>query len=274
MAIDATITSTSNSQIKAIRKLKDRKYRSESGLFFLEGLRIVIEALHQSGLITQLIIARDLFDNPKAIDEVEAAQKRGVPVLEVSAEVFRSISEKDGPQGLAAVGQQKWADLSEFTAKLEGIWIALYQIADPGNLGTILRTLDGMGGSGVILLDHCTDPYDPTSIRASMGSLFTKRLVRSSTKEFIQWVKEHHIPMMGTSDRAKANYHGYAYRSDSILLMGSEREGIPTDLEKACDEVVSIPMMGNADSLNLGVASSIMLYEMAQQLKMLERKGV
>ncbi len=274
MAIEGLITSTANPQIKSIRKLKDRKYRSESGLFFLEGLRIVIEALQQTKLVTQLILARDLLDNQKAVDEVAAAQLKGIPVLEVSAEVFRSISEKDGPQGLAAVGQQKWTDSSTLSNKFNGVWVALYQIADPGNLGTILRTLDGMGGSGVILLDHCTDPYDPSAIRASMGTVFNQGLIKMSTNEFVHWAKNHHIPLVGTSDAATVNYRSYAYSNNTVLVMGSEREGMPDDLKESCDVVVSIPMMGSADSLNLGVATSIVLYEMAHKLQMLERKGV
>lgn len=259
------ITSTSNAQIKLVRKLKDRKYRLETGLFFLEGIRIVIEAINIPGLVNELIVARELISNPKAEEAVNKAQKDGISILEVTAEVFHSISSKEGPQGLAAIGWQKWAELDE--NYVDGIWIALYQVADPGNLGTILRTLDGMGGMGAILLDHCTDPYDPSAIRASMGTIFSKKIVKMKTTDFINWSKNNHHRLIGTSDAAENDFRSYHYPNDAILVMGSEREGIPTDLAKACDSIVSIPMAGSADSLNLAVASSIILYEIAYQLK-------
>ena len=259
------ITSTSNPHIKMIRKLKDRKYRVESGLFFLEGVRIVIEALAAGEWIEQLIVSRELIGSAKAVEVVEDAESRGVRILEVSKEVFESISGKDGPQGLAAVARQKWTDLDGGTKLSDGIWIALYQVADPGNLGTILRTLDGMGGTGVILLDHCTDPFDPSAIRASMGAVFFKKIIKTTSTIFIEWCKNNNIQVTGTSDSAKTDYRQYRYPPDSILLMGSEREGLPDPLAAICSEVVSIPMLGSADSLNLAVASSIVLYEIAWQ---------
>lgn len=259
------ITSTANPQIKLIRKLKDRKYRVESGLFFLEGVRIVIEALESGQWITQLIVSRDLLGSTKAVEVVEDAERKSVPILEVSKEVFESISGKDGPQGLAAVAQQKWTDLDDTTSLPNGIWIALYQVADPGNLGTILRTLDGMDGAGVILLDRCTDPFDPSAIRASMGAVFSKKIIKGTSQAFINWIKKNHIQVTGTADSAATDYRKYRYPTNGILLMGSEREGLPEPLAAICDDVVSIPMLGNADSLNLAVASSIVLYEIAWQ---------
>ncbi len=259
------ITSTSNPQIKLIRKLKVRKFRVESNLFFLEGVRIVIEALEAGQWITQLIVSRELLGSNKAVEVVEEAEIKGVPILEVSKSVFESISSKDGPQGLAAVAQQKWTELDLNTQPNSGTWIALYQVADPGNLGTILRTLDGMGGDGLILLDQCTDPFDPSAIRASMGAIFSKQIIKSTSQDFVDWIAKNGIKVTGTADSAKADYRQYRYPDNGILLMGSEREGLPDALAAICDDVVSIPMMGRADSLNLAVASSILLYEIASQ---------
>ena len=260
------ITSTSNPQIKQIRKLKERKYRTESGLFFLEGIRIVIEALESSDCIQELIVARELLENSKAVETIEQAEGKGIPVLEVNREVFESISGKDGPQGLAAVGRQKWYFLENIDTDFNGIWIALYQVADPGNLGTILRTLDGMGGKGVFLLDHCTDPYDPSAIRASMGGIFSKKIIKTTSSEFLQWAHKNKTQMVGTSDGAVTHYRSYSYPKDCVLLMGSEREGLTVELMNASDVVVSIPMAGKADSLNLAVASALVLYEISWQV--------
>lgn len=268
------ITSTSNTQIKEIRKLKERKYRSESGRFLLEGIRIVIEAIRTPGFVEQIIVSRELLDNEKGIEAAEIARKQALPILEVTKEVFESISGKEGPQGLAAVGKQRWVDIAEIEIPLSGIWIALYQVADPGNLGSILRTLDGMGGGGIFLLDHCTDPYDPSAIRASMGGIFSKRIVRVSSEDFIQWTRKNQIRMIGTSDSSPVEFKKIRYPDDMILLMGSEREGLTKDLEQACDGIVSIPMMGNVDSLNLAIASSIVLYEIALQKRVQGENGV
>jgi TrmH family RNA methyltransferase len=259
------ITSLSNIQIKQIRKLREKKYRIESGLFFLEGIRIVIEALQTSGVVEQLIICRDLINGDKALEAVADAQEKHISILEVNTDVFKSLSGKDGPQGVAAVARQRWSGVEELQDSVDGIWIALYQVADPGNLGTILRTLDGMGGKGIILLDNCTDPYDPSAIRASMGAIFTKKIIKLSSNDFISWIQKNNIKVVGTSDAARKEFRSYRYNKDMVLLMGSEREGLPEKLVDICDEVVSIPMVGKADSLNLAVASSIMLYEIAAQ---------
>lgn len=261
------IISKTNTQIKMIRKLRDKKYRHESGLFFLEGIRIVLEALEHKEQIHQLIVSRELLTNSKAIQAVDQAKEEEISVLDVSAEVFSTLSDKNGPQGLAAVAYQKWLTLSDLDGCFSGIWIALHQVADPGNLGTIIRTLDGMNGKGVILLDNCTDPYDPSSIRASMGAIFGKGLLKTTSTNFIKWNLSRGIPLIGATDAAKNDYHDYPYPKNMILLMGSEREGIPPHLQESCLDLVAIPMLGQADSLNLSVASSIILYAILQFLK-------
>jgi TrmH family RNA methyltransferase len=259
------ITSAANPVIKHIRKLKDRKFRAESGQFFIEGTRIVIEALEIPEAVEKLIVAREFLRSESAIQAINNAKKSDVEILEVTAAVFESFSVKDGPQGLAAVGRQKWQELNDIQDNLSGLWLALYQIADPGNLGTLLRSLDGMGGKGIILLDNCTDPYDPASMRASMGAILSKPLVRSSSLDFIAWLERQPLPVIGTSDAAKDGYRSITYPKEMVLLMGSEREGLPANLMKVCAKVVSIPMLGKCDSLNLSVAASIILYEYQHQ---------
>ena len=159
---------------------------------------------------------------------------------------------------MAAVVKQDWTTLSEISRK-SGVWVALYEIADPGNLGTILRTCDGVGANGIILIGNCTDPFDPTAVRASMGALFSKILVKTGIEEFSNWIISNAKVLIGTSDHANVDYRTIKYTSDSILLMGSERQGIPPELEKICKNIVSIPMAGSCDSLNLAVATSILL---------------
>ncbi|HMD88312.1 MAG TPA: RNA methyltransferase, partial [Anaerolineaceae bacterium] len=219
------ITSLANTQIKEIRKLRDRKYRQESSLFYSEGLRIIAEALKQKVEPQQLLIAPELLTSPFGLKLVEEQRARGVPVLELSEFVFKSIAQKEGPQGIAAIFVQQKIKLENITLADHDLWVALDSVADPGNLGTILRTLDGVGGSGVILLDHATDPYDPTTIRASMGAVFTQKIVKASFEEFAAWNMRLKYPLVGTSGAAQHDYHYLNYPPVLILLMGSEREG-------------------------------------------------
>jgi TrmH family RNA methyltransferase len=261
------ISSSSNPAIKQIRALRQRKERERSGLFFIEGIRLVIEAFQLAAPVESLIVAPELLNSPSARQLVEAQTHAERPCLEVTAEVFRSISARDGPQGLGALVRQRWETIDQVRLDTEtGIgWVALDTVQDPGNLGTIVRTCDAVGGTGVILLDHTTDPYDPTALRASMGAIFAQRLVRTSFTEFADWKRRHNYPLIGASGGAEYDYQAVSYRTPLVLLMGSERQGLNAEQQALCDRVVSIPMVGRSDSLNLAVATGVMLYEVFNQ---------
>lgn len=259
------ITSTANERIKWLRKLQERKARQESGLFYIEGLRIVTEAIQQGASIETLVVAPDLLRSEFGQKLVAEQRSAGMPVLDVSDEVFHRIALKDGPQGLAAVVRQQWLSLADVQVGPGKNWVALDSVADPGNLGTILRTHDAVGGQGVILLDQSTDPFDPSATRASMGALFTQRLVKASFAEFANWKRQVGAPLVGTSGAAQQDYHEYRYPDGLVVLMGSERQGLQQQHIDLCDGLVSIPMRGESDSLNLAVATAVVLYEILNQ---------
>ncbi len=255
------ITSLANERVKNIRKLQDRKTRHESGLFYVEGLRHVAEAAEQGAQFETLIVAPELLRSEFGQELVTQLQKHGVPLLELSAEVFKRLALKEGPQGLAAVIHQHWLPIEAVRVEEGRPWVALDSVADPGNLGTILRTLDAVGGQGVILLDQSTDPYDPSAVRASMGALFTQHLVRASFEEFARWKQSQAASVVGTSGAASSDYHVFHYPPALVLLMGSERQGLQAHHLALCDALVRIPMLGQSDSLNLAVATGVVLYE-------------
>lgn len=259
------ITSPSNPKIKTIRKLRERKARQEMNCFYAEGLRIVVEAVQQGVPLQTLLVAPDLLTSPIGQKLVEEQKTRGVDVMEVSAEVFQSVALKEAPVGIAAVLQQQWQPLAETLVQPGDLWVALDEVADPGNLGTILRTQDAIGGKGVILLDHATDPYDPTAIRASMGALFTQKLIKTTFEEFAIWKRRQAVPLFGTSGAAQADYQEATYPSGLVVLMGSERQGLSENHMRLCDQMVRIPMVGHSDSLNLAVATAVVLYEIFNQ---------
>ena len=254
------ITSSANQHIKEIRRLRDRKYRSETGLCYIEGIRIVFEAIKQNVEILELIYSPELSISTLIKEILDQARFRLIVITEVSKPVFEYLSNKDGPQGIAAVIRQKWFSLENIEI-IGDVWVGLYEIADPGNLGTIMRTCDAVQASGIILIDNCTDPYDPSAVRGSMGGLFSARLCKTSSGLFTRWVEKNNVNVIGTSDQARADYRKIKYPRGMVLLMGSERQGIPEALQRICIDRVSIPMKGSCDSLNLSVATSIILYE-------------
>jgi TrmH family RNA methyltransferase len=260
------ITSGSNQKIKDIKRLKDRKYRDETSLFFVEGIRLIYDAMRNPKNINTLVFSPELSRSENSEEIVKNAKMIGVPVLEVGTDVFKSLSVKDGPQGLAAVVKQEVETL-QITSELPGNWTGLIEVADPGNLGTILRTSDATGGLGVILIGHCTDPFDPAAARASMGAIFSQRIVKADKSLFIKWAGNNKHRIIGTSDQAPVDYKDAIYPPEAFLLMGSVRQGIPEDIEAVCNVMVSIPMAGICDSLNLAVATSLMMYERFNQIR-------
>lgn len=258
------ITSPANPSVKAIRALRQRKARDEAGRCLLEGIRLVAEAA-RAGAVERLVVAPELLESPFARDLVAEQARAGVPVLEVSREVFASLSQKDGPQGLAAVARQRWEELGALALGPPPGWVALVEPADPGNLGTIIRTADAVGAAGVIIVGPGADPYDPAALRASMGAAFALRLARATWGQLLAWRSATGAFLVGTADSAPTDFQAVAYPQPLVLLMGSERQGLDPAQLAACDLAVSLPMRGRADSLNLAVAAGVMLYELLRQ---------
>lgn len=259
------IASLTNTRIKHVRSLHHRQERERSGLFFTEGIRQIAEAVQLDAPVEQIIYAPDLLKSKFALDIVQQQQAQGISCLAVTAEVFKSLSVKEGPQGIGAVLRQRWEALDQLRMGNELCWIALDAAQDPGNIGTILRTSDAVGSAGVILLGHSADPYDSNAVRASMGAIFSQRLIRASFDDFTRWKKQQHVSVVGTSGAATTDYRHAYYARPLVLLMGSEREGLSPEQQTICDLIVSIPMVGRSDSLNLAVATGIVLYEIFYQ---------
>ncbi len=259
------ITSAANPTIRQIRALRQRKEREQTGLFFAEGVRLVGEAVQLGYELEALLVAPELLSSPFGHNLVAEQTSARTRVIEVSAEVFAGLSQKDGPQGLAAVARQRWTQLAEVRLGPPPGWVALVEPADPGNLGTIVRTADAVGAAGVILLDNATDPYDPAALRASMGAIFAVSLARASFAEFASWKHERGAFLVGAADKAATHYQSVVYPQPIVLLMGSERQGLSLTQQALCDQMVSLPMYGRSDSLNLAVATGVLLYELRSQ---------
>jgi TrmH family RNA methyltransferase len=195
---------------------------------------------------------------------LDLAEARRIPLLTLTRQEFASLPVREHPHGIACVGRQAWSSLNQLN-RAESPIVALYEPQDPGNLGTILRTCDAAGSAGVILVGDATDPWHPTALRAAMGATFSMPIARCDAPSFVTWARERHLPVVGASDRASANYATFAFPEPFVLLMGSERQGLPFELEATADAMVHIPMAGGVDSLNLAVATALVLYEARNQ---------
>jgi RNA methyltransferase, TrmH family len=261
----AIISSRSNPAVKAIRALSSRKQRDSSRRFFVDGLHLVAAAAQQQAEIDTCVVAPELLTSSFGRELARALAHSSAHVVEVTADVFQSLAAKEHAQGLGIVARQRWQDLARIRPEAGQCWVALDTVQYPGNLGTILRTCDAVGGAGVILLGSTTDPYDPAAVRASMGAIFSQRLARASFAEFAAWRRRHNVVVVGTSPAAALDYQAVAYQPPLVLMMGSEPRGLSREQQALCDVVVNIPMVGHSDSLNLAVATGIMLYEIFNQ---------
>ena len=263
----AALAGKNNPKIKQIRALRQRKARDESGLFLVEGIRHVGEAIEARAQVETLCYAPALLTSTFARELVAEQEARGVPCLAVEAEVFSSLADKENPQGILAVVHKTIWSLNELTAENFPWGVGLVSPQDPGNIGAILRTVDAVGASGLLLLENSADPYHPSAVRASMGALFWHPVLQASFDEFIGWAKVQRYTLYGTSAHASVDYRSVTqYKKPLILLLGSEREGLSAAQAAQCDFLLRMPMHGRVTSLNLAVAAGVMLYTMLEKL--------
>ena len=256
-----TVTSLTNPTIKDIRGLALPKNRKESGLFVTEGMKLVADAVEEDWPIKILVYGAKVADHPVVRRVATTAHARGGDVLEVSEAVLAKITRRENPQMVVGVFEQKLTPKSAIKPGPTGVWVALEGIKDPGNLGTIIRTADAVGAEGVILVGDTVDPFGVEAVRATMGSIFHMKLARMSVDEFKSWRKGWPGIVVGTHLSGKSDYRTIDYDRPVMLFMGNEQSGLPDDLAGICDHLVKIPQAGRADSLNLAIATGVMLYE-------------
>jgi TrmH family RNA methyltransferase len=260
------ITSAANPLVKRIRQLGDRKHRRQQGAFVVEGVQPVGRAIEAGWDIEVLVIAPDLLsDTAAAIIANEEAS--GTRVARMTAEMFGRISDREGPSGLAAIVAGKLAQVSDLPVRPDSVFVVLHEVANPGNLGTIIRTADATGAAGVILTGDAADPFAPAAVKASMGSVFAVPVVHlPAACAVFSWASTMKVQVVGTSGQAASEHWTTRYRLPLAILLGSEGAGLPADMLDRADQRVRIPMTGTAESLNLAVAAGVMLYEVRRQI--------
>ena len=265
------ISSSANPRIKSIKGLGLKKNRDREGVFLAEGQKLVTDALEKGWTIRTLLHSKRLLEDPRQKDKIEAlsstVRARGGDVLITNDKLLTSITRRDNPQAVIAVVEHRLTDVSKATFGKDDCWLALDRVRDPGNLGTIIRTADALGARGVMLVGESTDPFALEAVRATMGSLFQIDLVKLTAAEFIDFASRFRAGggvVSGTHLKGAVDHRSIDYSAGpQLLLMGNEQQGLTDELAGACDHVVLISMDGAsaADSLNLAVATGIMLFE-------------
>ncbi len=254
------ITSLSNPLIKHARALHQKKARLESGTFLVEGIHHVGEAIEAGWEVDSILYAPELLTSTFARDLIARLGTKPQPV---SASVMESLADKDNPQGILAIVRQKQTQIDEIKPEAQTIrWAAaLVSPQDPGNVGTILRTLDAVGADALFLLDGGVELYHPTVVRSSMGTIFWKPVIQASFDEFVTWARKGNYQLIGTSAHGDVDYQTLVPQVPWILVLGNEQKGLSTAQTNACDVAVSLPMKGRVSSLNLAVAAGVLLYQ-------------
>jgi TrmH family RNA methyltransferase len=240
----APVTSPQNATIKLIRSLSKKKFRQETGLFVAEGWEMLDRA-RKAGWVPEHLVST----------EPVSAWGETRPIL-VTEKVMEGLSGQNNPQSALATFKQRY----EPNVTQKGVWVALEDMRDPGNLGTIIRTADAVAACGIILVGQSCDPYSGDCVRATTGSIFGVPLVRMETEAFIALCKSWSGDVVGTHLKGTEDFRRN-YNSPTLLVMGSERRGLSEELAAVCNSLVRIPMPGAAESLNVATATALMLYE-------------
>ena len=255
------ITSRANPKVKEIRSLLQRKHRDRARLFLVEGWKLMGQAVEAGVEIVRLAVAPELLTGETA----RLIARSGAEVVEVTPDVLLSISPQHGRQGVVAVAKQRWERLAAIAPAAGDCCVAVKEIREPWSIGTILRTCEAAGGRGVILVGESTDPYHPVAVRASLGAVFSQRVVKASVGELAVWARRHGVCVVGTSPAGAVDYRESVYPRPLVLFMGSERVGLSPEDAAVCDAVVRIPMAGRCESHHVAVATGVVLYEMLDE---------
>jgi TrmH family RNA methyltransferase len=252
------ITSRENPIYKLIIALSQKKVRESSGLFLIEGVRLLEEANNRGVKIKYLIIDETVENVPKI--------NQSCQVLRLSNNLFRKVSDTVSPQGIIAVAEQIETSLADIILGTNCLVVVLNGLQDPGNLGTIIRTSAAAGATAVLLTEGTVDLYNPKVIRSTMGSLFQVPIVNGlDDNEAVKWLGQHSINIMAADLDGEEYYYSVNLKEPFALVIGNENRGANDIWRKAAYKKIKIPILGPTESLNASVAGGIILYEAVRQ---------
>ena len=259
------ITSLSNPRVKHAIKLRQRSHRDEAGLLLVEGYREIKRALDNRHFPTELFFCRELFQGTNEDAIIERCRAAGAHAIACSVPVFTKLAYRERPEGLLAVAPRISGKLADIPVPSAPLLIVAESVEKPGNLGTILRSADAAGAHAVIVCDRCTDINNPNVVRASIGTLFSLPVVESTTPDVMSWLDRHDIRIVAATPHSDRLYTDVDMTRGIALVLGTEQYGLSDTWMDRAHEKVRIPMLGQADSLNVAAAATILLYEAVRQ---------
>lgn len=259
------ISSKDNEFVKHVKKLKDKKYRDLNNEFVVEGIKLVKEAIQENANIKQIIICEDC-QNGEVIPKELTYEIAKHECIYVTSQVFNAITEVKNPQGILAVVEKNSAESNNAQIDYsQDIIVALDDLQDPGNLGTILRTVDSIGLKQILVSKGTADCFNPKVVRSTMGAIFRIKIIEcENLKETLKQAKKHQFKIMVTSLQTDNSIYDVNYNK-KIIVIGNEANGVEQEIQEFADEKVKIPMLGKTESLNASVATGIVLYEYVRQ---------
>jgi len=253
------ITSKDNETIRHIRKLKEKKYRDENNEFIIEGIKLLEEAINEKAIVKKVIICDDCNLEGKIYNSLKYEIAK-LECIYVSEKIFDYISDVKTPQGIMAIIEKKKNDKKEINF-LDDIILILDNIQDPGNMGTIIRTADSLNIKQIIISKDSSDIYSPKVVRSTMGAIFRVKIIESENLvETLKTIKKHKFKVISTSLDTDKNMYDVEYKKVAIV-MGNEANGVSKEIQEMSDEKIKIPMLGKTESLNVSVATAVVLYE-------------
>lgn len=258
-----TVTSLGNALVKRVRRLQEKtRSREKEQAFFVEGLPITLMAHEHDAPFDTVIYAPTLLIDAQGRDIVEQQRASGTPCIAVSSDVFRHISQRNNPDGIGAICKTVWQRLDDAVPNAMDIFVAMERISDPGNLGTILRTIDSVPAAGVILVGQSTHPFHPRTVRSSRGTIFTVPLYHCPDMNSVfNWASTRQVNTVATSANVPNCFWNVSYSLPTLCIFGNEHSGLDQATIDTADQVISIPMAGNASSLNVTISVGLLLYE-------------
>jgi TrmH family RNA methyltransferase len=259
------ISSLQNPKVKETIRLRERKERDRTQRFLIEGYRELARAVEGGISVPLLFVCAHYFLGENEESLIAALRESGAEVYDCTPEVFAKLSYRDRPDGLLAVGEQRHLTLAQLDLRTPALLLVAESIEKPGNLGTLLRSADAVGADGMIVCDRCTDVYNPNTVRASVGTLFTIPVVETSSSEAHAFLQREQIQVVATLPSADLVYTDADLSGSVAIIVGTEQLGLTPFWQEAAQLKVRIPMRGVADSLNVAIAGALLLYEALRQ---------
>lgn len=258
------ITSIANPRVKIWLALADKKGRDKHKLFLVEGPHLVMDVLRNIALRPDCIVYDQAKGIPSDVSEL-AAMRTDIEWIAVSTEIMRKCTDTVQPQGIFAVLPKLQHDLSVLLEQEQSLVVVADGVQDPGNLGTIIRSADAVGATGVILGRGCVDLYNSKTVRSTMGSILHLPIVEADLLTVLPQAQERGVRLVSAALDAVNHCYHMDFRSSTWFIMGNEAKGVSQEVEQHVTHRVLIPMKGKAESLNVAMASTILLYEALRQ---------